>query len=62
MSEPEEIFTVNQAAEFLAIHPKTLFGWAQSHRIPHVRLGTRAIRFRRSDLLAFLERFAVPSR
>jgi excisionase family DNA binding protein len=62
MPEPEELLTVAQAADFLQIHEKTLYGWVQSHRVPHLRLGTRAIRFRKSDLLSFLERFAVPSR
>jgi excisionase family DNA binding protein len=59
---PDELCDIRQAANFLQVHPKTLYGWVEAHRIPHVRLGTRTIRFRRSDLLAFLDSLAVPAR
>jgi excisionase family DNA binding protein len=59
---PEQLLTVNQAAAFLGLHPKTLYQWVQSRRIPFVQLGSRNIRFRREDLIAFVESQTVPAR
>jgi hypothetical protein len=54
-----ELFDERQAAEFVRLSPTTLASWRSRKKGPaFVRLG-RAIRYRRKDLEAFLERGLV---
>lgn len=39
----------------------TLYHWVSQRRIPFVRISARCVRFRRSDIDAWLERLLVPS-
>ena len=56
----EEIFDQRQAAALLTLSPATLASWRSRGRGPaYFRLGSRAIRYRRSDLERFLERDRV---
>jgi excisionase family DNA binding protein len=57
---PSDLLTRDEAAEFLGIKPQTLAVWATTHRyhLPYIRVGTR-VRYRRSDLEAFLDRRTV---
>ena len=52
----QDLFTVPEAANYLAIKPRTLDVWRSTKRvqIPFVRVGA-AIRYRRIDLDAFIE-------
>lgn len=54
------LLTREQAAEYLGIKPQTLAVWAltQRYNLPMVKVG-RCVRYRRSDLEAFLERRTV---
>jgi excisionase family DNA binding protein len=58
---PGVLLTVREAAEVLAVSPKTLYRMAQLGQAPHVRLG-RNVRFRREDLEAWLERRSIRPR
>ncbi len=49
-----EILTVSEVAEYLRINPQTVYRKAKAGEIPAVRIG-RAIRFRRSELDAWLK-------
>jgi excisionase family DNA binding protein len=61
--DPEKLFTTREAAEVIGVHPKTLYAWAESHQIGHVRIGAgRSIRFRRIDIEDYLSRRAVAPR
>jgi hypothetical protein len=54
----EKLLTEKQAAEMLAVHYTTLSTWRCKRRysLPFVRLGSaRAIRYRLSDVLAFID-------
>lgn len=55
MSAPcRDLLTVKQLADWLAVHPSTVYGWvADGYGPAPVRLG-RAVRFRRVDVDAWL--------
>jgi len=54
-----ELLTSRQAAKLLAIGERTLWRWTRSGQAPapiHIGIGPRAaVRFRRSDLLAWID-------
>lgn len=46
-----EVFTVPEAAAFLRLNVKTLYKLIDEGTVPHVRIGERRIRLRRSSLV-----------
>jgi excisionase family DNA binding protein len=55
-----ELFTVDQAAEFLGVHHQTLRGYIKSGKLPAYRLaGEKVLRIKREDLMTLLEPVAV---
>ena len=56
LREQSDLLTREQAAEFLGVAPNTLAIWACEGRydLPMVKVG-RLVRYRRSDLVAWLE-------
>jgi excisionase family DNA binding protein len=56
-TRPTQLINVNDAAQFLAVSPSTLYGWVWQRRIPFVKVG-RAVRFDMADL----ERFVAENR
>lgn len=56
MPEGDELLDIKQAARFLKVSETSLRRWTNSGRLPCLRVGRRRERrFRRADLLAFLE-------
>ena len=53
---PDQLVSEKEAAQILTLQPTTLRDWRcrQSQTLPYVKLG-RSIRYRRSDLLAFID-------
>src|SRR5688572_11625038 len=51
----EPLLTVEDAAQLLAVRPSTIYEWVRSGRMPHLRLGPRAIRFTRPMLAEWVE-------
>ena len=49
-----EILTVPEAAALLRLQPSTLRAWILQRKIKFVKLGRRAVRFRRADLEAMI--------
>lgn len=49
------LLTYADASSLLAIPRGTLFTWVSQGTIPHVRLGSRTVRFRRDQLERWLE-------
>jgi excisionase family DNA binding protein len=49
-----EIMTAAEAAEYLQVHIKTLYGWIKSGDLPVINLGPRSTRIRKSDIDQFL--------
>lgn len=59
-SDPNALLTTAQAAKLLGVDPSTLRRWGASQRpelagLTPVRLGPRVLRWRRSDVLAWVE-------
>jgi excisionase family DNA binding protein len=48
--------TVTEAAEFLGVVPGTVYHFVSERRIPCVHLSARCLRFRRSDIDAWIAR------
>ena len=56
MSDHEELLDIKQAARFLKVSETSLRRWTNSGRLACLRVGRRRERrFRRRDLLAFVE-------
>ena len=47
--QSERLLTVKEAADFLAVKPRTIYAWVQQRRIPFRRAG-RLLRFDRVEL------------
>ncbi len=47
------------ASIVLGVKITTLYAWVHQHRVPCYKIGNRCIRFRRSELLAWLKGHAV---
>ena len=54
------LLTRNEAAEYLGVKPQTMAVWALTGKygLPMVKVG-RAVRYRKSDLEAFIKRRTV---
>jgi len=52
-----KLLDTNQAADFLSLRPATLRQWrhASDERLKYVTIGKRSIRYRLSDLHAFID-------
>lgn len=48
-----DLITVRQAAAELQVQPNTVYRWCARGLLHPVRLGTRAVRFRRSEIERF---------
>lgn len=55
-SGSSELLTRDQAADYLSMKPQTLANWACTGResIPLIKMGSRMVRYRKSDLDAWL--------
>jgi excisionase family DNA binding protein len=56
----ESLWTVDQAAKFLCVKPKTLYTWSYRRQVPSQKVG-KSLRFRREDLEKWLKRQARPA-
>jgi excisionase family DNA binding protein len=48
-----EHLTVKEVAEYLRVHPLTVYTWAKSGRLPCIRLSKRSLRFLAADIEKF---------
>lgn len=55
-----ELVSRKEAADILNVQPQTLAKWASAQRydLPYIKVG-KAVRYRRSDLRAFMDRNTV---
>lgn len=51
----DEFVTVAEIADLLKVNQQTVRNWVDAGDLPAVRVGTRRVRVRRSDLDAYLE-------
>ena len=56
----DRLLTVRELAELLRLTPKGVYAMVEARRIPFIRVSNR-LRFRRSDVVAWLEENRVPS-
>ena len=55
--QPEKLLTEKQAARYLQLSPRSLAGWRfrSSDGLPFVKISATCVRYRQSDLDAFIE-------
>jgi excisionase family DNA binding protein len=59
---PDRLLDAEQAAEMLSVTVAAIRKWTSQRRIPAVRPGNgRAVRYRLSDMLKFLDRWTTPA-
>ena len=56
---PPEMMGYVEASSFTGIARATLYAYVSQRRIPFIRYGKRMVRFRRSDLVQWIERHRV---
>ena len=64
-SQVDHLLTEDEAADFLRLSPLTLKDWRKSTRrcgVPFVKIEWRAVRYRLSDVEAYLKRRTVRPR
>jgi excisionase family DNA binding protein len=47
---PKNLINYREAAELLGVKPHTVQIWTSQKRIPHIKLGGRAVRYDRDEL------------
>ena len=57
-STPEPVVGVKAAARFLGVSPSLVYAYVERRQVPHYRIG-QAIRFKLSELEAWLKQFRV---
>jgi excisionase family DNA binding protein len=55
------VLTKTEAAELLRIKPRTLDEWMRHKRIPYSKLPGGTVRFRRDQLLDFIQKLQIGS-
>jgi excisionase family DNA binding protein len=50
----ERLLAIDEVAQMLGVTKSTIYSWRQQEKIPHVKLGTRCLRFRESDILKWI--------
>jgi len=52
-------FTVAEAANFLRVHPSTIYRWVSTLEIPHFKIMGRIL-FKESDLVEWVNSYSYP--
>lgn len=53
----EEIFNKESVAAFLRVKPRTIQEWMKKGLIPYSKLPSGSVRFRKSKIMAWMEKF-----
>ena len=59
--EVKPLLSAADVAALLDVKIGTVYAWTEQGRLPHVRLGRRAVRFDRDEILAWIESQRVPA-
>lgn len=57
----QKLMTVEEVSDLLSVKKSTIYQWTHIGFIPHIKLGNK-VRFRESDIEAWLEKRAVKGR
>ena len=60
VAELYRLLTAEEAARFLGLAEPTIRDMTYRHQIPHVKIGTRGVRYRLLDLIDWQERRTCP--
>lgn len=63
-SERYEMLSIDEAAAYMSMSPKTIYGWLGKHKIPYYKLGANQrsrVRINRADLDALLQQSRIES-
>jgi excisionase family DNA binding protein len=52
----EKFLSIDELAAMLGIAKATIYSWTHKKTIPHIKLSRRLLKFRESDILAWIER------
>ncbi len=55
----DELLTTKEAASFLRVSPMQVYRLTRDGELPMVKRGRRYVRYRKSDLMAFIDRYTV---
>lgn len=58
--ESENLLSIQEVAELTGLSVGTLYHWVSERRIPFVRFSARCVRFRRSDIEAWISEKLIP--
>lgn len=53
-SAPDRLWNVTETAQFLGVEPTSLYHMVSRHSVPCIHLSKRCLRFRKSDLEAWI--------
>lgn len=59
--EVEQLLKATDVGRILQVHPKTVYLWVDRGELPVVRLGRRAVRFRRQDIDKLVKDGLIPA-
>jgi len=54
MQTQDRLLEAREAAEYLAVKPRTIWAWRKEGRLPYVEISPGSYRFRESDLKTFV--------
>ena len=57
--EATRLLDVDDVATMLGVAPQTIYNWVYAKRIPHVKPSRSVLRFRREDIMEWVDRHAV---
>ncbi len=58
MKEPNDLITIQEAAEMLGVHPETLRRWDRAGKLRAIKIGERGDRrFAKADILKFINEY-----
>ena len=57
-----DLLTEEDAAQFLGILPRTCRAWRNSRGLPHLKITSKVVRYRRGDIESWLDQHRVAIR
>ena len=55
MKRNESVLGLQEAADLLGVHFRTLRSWVKARKVPHIQYPNKKIKFRRDDLVRWME-------